>query len=112
MKILHLDSTHPYLYKKLENLGFTNKFDFESSKDQIEIKISSYHGIIIRSRIPIDKSLINKATNLKFIARVGSGTENIDIKHAEKKKNKYYFFTRGQFKRSWGTCIWNVAFYD
>ena len=86
MKILHLDSTHPYLYKKLENLGFTNKFDFESSKDQIEIKISSYHGIIIRSRIPIDKSLINKATNLKFIARVGSGTENIDIKHAEKKK--------------------------
>ena len=86
MKILHLDSTHPYLYKKLENLGFTNKFDFESSKDQIEIKISSYQGIIIRSRIPIDKSLINKATNLKFIARVGSGTENIDIKHAEKKK--------------------------
>jgi D-3-phosphoglycerate dehydrogenase len=86
MKILHLDSTHSYLYQNLENLGFTNKFDFESSKDQIEIKISSYHGIIIRSRIPIDKSLINKATNLKFIARVGSGTENIDIKHAEKKK--------------------------
>ena len=79
MKILHLDSTHSYLYQELEKLGFTNKFDFESSKDQIENKISSYDGIIIRSRIPIDKSLINKATNLKFIARVGSGTENIDI---------------------------------
>lgn len=86
MKILHLDSTHSYLYQKLEKLGFTNKFDFESSKDQIENKISSYDGIIVRSRIPIDKSLINKATNLKFIARVGSGTENIDIEHAKKNK--------------------------
>lgn len=88
MKILHLDSTHSYLYQNLEKLGFTNKFDFESSKDQIENKISSYHGIIIRSRIPIDKSLINKATNLKFIARVGSGIENIDIKHAKKNNIK------------------------
>ena len=44
--------------------------------------------IIIRSRIPIDKVLIDKATNLKFIARVGSGIENIDIKHAKKNNIK------------------------
>ena len=88
MKILHLDSTHPYLSNELNKLGFDNFFDFESSKKEIENKLFIYDGIIIRSRIPIDKVLIDKATNLKFIARVGSGIENIDIKHAKKNNIK------------------------
>ena len=88
MKILHLDSTHPYLSNELNKLGFDNFFDFKSSKKEIENKLFIYHGIIIRSRIPIDKVLIDKATNLKFIARVGSGIENIDIKHAKKNNIK------------------------
>lgn len=88
MKILHLDSTHPYLSNELNKLGFDNFFDFKSSKKEIENKLFIYHGIIIRSRIPIDKVLIDKATNLKFIARVGSGIENIDIKYAKKNNIK------------------------
>lgn len=88
MKILHLDSTHSYLNQELEKLGFSNHFDFKSSKDKIKDQISSYTGIIIRSRISIDKSLLEKAINLKFIARVGSGTENIDVHYAEKNKIK------------------------
>ena len=88
MKILHLDSTHPYLSNELNKLGFDNFFDFKSSKKEIENKIFIYDGIIIRSRIPIDKILMDKATNLKFIARVGSGIENIDIKYAKKNNIK------------------------
>ena len=88
MKILHLDSTHPYLCNELNKLGFDNFFDFKSSKKEIENKLFIYDGIIIRSRIPIDKVLIDKATNLKFIARVGSGIENIDIKYAKKNNIK------------------------
>ena len=88
MKILHLDSTYSYLSNELEKLGFTNDFDFKSSKKKIENLIFSYSGIIIRSRIIIDKSLIDKAVNLKFIARVGSGLENIDLDHANKKNIK------------------------
>ena len=75
MKILHLDSTHSYLSNELEKLGFTNHFDVKSTKKKIENLIFPYCGIIIRSRIIIDKSLIDKAVNLKFIARFGSGLE-------------------------------------
>ena len=46
-------------------------------------KIHKYSGLIIRSRIPIDDTFIKKATNLKFIARVGSGLENIDVQSAK-----------------------------
>jgi D-3-phosphoglycerate dehydrogenase len=85
MKILHLDSNHSLLINQLNDLGFTNDEDYTSSKEQIEAKISSYHGFIIRSRFTIDKNFLDKATNLKFIGRVGAGLENIDCEYAESK---------------------------
>ena len=83
MKILHLDTTHPFLGKELEKIGFTNHYDFDTLKS--DLKLSSYFGIIIRSRISIDRDFIERGKNLKFIARIGSGTENIDVDYAEKK---------------------------
>jgi len=85
MKILILDTNHPILKKGIENLGFHCDDDFNSSKEVIEEKIHAYDGIIIRSRFSIDKTFLDKTTNLKFIARVGAGLENIDIAYAEKK---------------------------
>ena len=46
-------------------------------------KINQYDGIIIRSRIPLDKNFLENAQNLKFIARVGAGMENIDLETAK-----------------------------
>lgn len=85
MKILHLDSNHPLLIRQLNALNFENDEDYNSSKSEIEDIISSYDGIIIRSRFKIDKYFLDAATNLKFIGRVGAGLENIDIEYAEKK---------------------------
>ena len=85
MKILHLDKNHPILLNQLNDLGFTNHEDYTSSKSEIEAKIETYDGIIIRSRFTIDQQFLNAATNLKFIGRVGAGLENIDCDYAEKK---------------------------
>jgi D-3-phosphoglycerate dehydrogenase len=56
IKILHIDSNNPILMRQLQELGFENHEDFTSSKEQIEAKIESYHGIVIRSRFKIDKT--------------------------------------------------------
>ena len=85
MKILHLDSNHPLLLAQLNDIGFTNEEDYKSTKSEIEAKIHHYDGIIIRSRFSIDATFLDKATNLKFIGRVGAGLENIDCVYAEKK---------------------------
>ena len=85
IKILHLDSNHPKLWNQLQEAGFQNEEDFTSSKEEIENKIHSYHGIIIRSRFKIDKTFLDKATNLQFIARVGAGLESIDCDYANEK---------------------------
>ena len=88
MKILHLDTNHPCLISGLRKLGFKNDEDYISTKKEIEKKIHQYDGIIIRSRFKIDKSFIEKASNLKFIGRVGAGLESIDIAFAEKNSVK------------------------
>ncbi|MCF6129636.1 2-hydroxyacid dehydrogenase [Flavobacterium sp. AS60] len=85
VKILHIDSNHPLLWEQLESAGFQNEADFTSSKSEIEAKSHNYHGVVIRSRFKIDKDFIDKATNLKFIARVGAGLESIDCDYAKAK---------------------------
>jgi len=83
MKILHLDTNHQILIDQLSDLGFVNDEDYTSTKLEIEKKISEYDGIVLRSRFKIDQQFIDAATNLKFIARVGAGVENIDCEYAE-----------------------------
>ena len=85
MKILHLDINHSMITKSLSTLGLKNDIDLTSNKFEIGNIIGDYHGLVVRSRIKIDKDLIDKAVNLKFVARVGSGTENIDCEYLVKK---------------------------
>ena len=83
MKILLLDKNHPLITEQLSEKGFVLEEDFSSSYEQVLEKIRLYEGIIIRSRIPLDAHFLEKAKNLKFIARVGAGMENIDTAKAQ-----------------------------
>ncbi|MET3730708.1 2-hydroxyacid dehydrogenase [Moheibacter stercoris] len=82
MKILALDSNHELLNKGLRDAGFLVEEDYHSPKEEILQKIQDFDGIIIRSRIPMDRSFLGKASKLKFIGRVGAGLENIDEEYA------------------------------
>ncbi len=82
MRILQLDRNHPLIKEQLSAKGFVIDDDFSSSYAQLLDIIEPYEGIIIRSRVPLDRSFIQKASNLKFIARVGAGLENIDLEAA------------------------------
>ena len=82
MRILHLEENHPLLIQELDALGYTNDERLEESYDRICEIIHEYDGLVVRSRIPIDRNLLEKAQNLKFIGRVGAGLENIDVEFA------------------------------
>ena len=85
MRVLHLDVNHPLIIEQFNALGYTNDEDYKASKEEIEAKLHLYDGIIIRSRFTIDKTFLDKATNLKFIGRLGAGLENIDTVYAKQK---------------------------
>lgn len=84
-KILLIDTNHPLLQQGLEKMGFVCDADYFSSKSDIENTLADYFGVVIRSRFKIDKTFIDKGVNLKFIARVGAGLENIDEDYANQK---------------------------
>lgn len=84
-KILFIDFTHPILKQKLEANGFICDYFNDIDYEGISEIIQNYIGIIIRSRITLDKNILSKASKLKFIGRVGAGLESIDVEFAKSK---------------------------
>lgn len=82
-KVLFIDTVHPVLLEDLEKYGFQCDYFTDLNRDDYERIIDEYFGIIIRGKIKLDKSILSKATKLKFIGRVGAGMENIDLNFAD-----------------------------
>ena len=86
---------HPFLGKKLKELGYECEFDFTSSKSEIEEKLSNYYGVVMKSRFKADSTFFKKGKKLKFLARVGVGFEHIDVDFAKKKGIKIILSPEG-----------------
>ena len=84
MKILIVDKIHPSFNKCLKEANIDYELNLYEPKSKIHKSISKFDGIVIRSRFVIDKKFIDSCNNLKFIARAGSGMENIDSEYAKK----------------------------
>ena len=85
MKILHLDENHPLLLEQLEATGFQNTKAYTTPREEVERMLPNFDGIVVRSRFPIDAAFLAHSNQLKFIARVGAGVENIDQNAAKAK---------------------------
>ncbi len=84
-KVLFIDSTHPSLPEGLEDLGYQCDFFPKYQRDDFLKIIDQYEGVIVRSKIKLDREILEKARQLRFIGRVGAGMENIDTAFAEEK---------------------------
>ena len=84
-KVLITDSVHPVLIEGITQKGFEVVYQPEISFDEVLNVVGDYFGIIINTKIKAHKALIDKAVKLKFIARLGSGMEIIDVPYANQK---------------------------
>ncbi len=82
-KVLITDYVHPYLIQQLEKRGFQVDYEKDISYDEVKKKIAGYTGVVINSKVKMTKEVMLTAKNLKFIARLGSGLEIIDLAFAE-----------------------------
>lgn len=83
MRVLFIDTVHEHLASHLQRMDFECVDGSSLSREQIINCISEYEGVVIRSRVKLDKELLDKASKLQFIARAGAGMENIDVDHAK-----------------------------
>jgi D-3-phosphoglycerate dehydrogenase / 2-oxoglutarate reductase len=83
MKVAFIDSTHPSLKQGLQAKGLVCDDLFLLSMEDSLLELNDYSVWVIRSRFKITKEIINQHPQLKIIARVGAGMENIDVDYAE-----------------------------
>lgn len=84
-QILFIDTTHPYLSDALSAQGFICSHYTGTSRAEILEMLPPFDGLIIRSKIKLNREALDRAVKAKFIARVGAGMENIDHVYAKSK---------------------------
>jgi D-3-phosphoglycerate dehydrogenase len=82
MKVLFADSAHPLLSETLVKYGVECHHP-ELTRESAKEILNQYDGVVIRSRFKFDREMLDASKQLKFIARVGAGMENIDVAYAE-----------------------------
>jgi D-3-phosphoglycerate dehydrogenase len=79
-QVIFIDSVHPVIEQKLEQAGMVCLHHTKTNMETLQTILPEAYGIVIRSRFTIDSDFLKFCPNLKFIARSGSGLENIDTK--------------------------------
>lgn len=79
MNILIIDEMHLSIVDMLEKEGHQVTYLPKITRTEILDQVADFHGLIIRSKTPMDRELLEKAVNLKFIGRAGAGLDQIDL---------------------------------
>ena len=84
-KIIIADEMHPSIVPNLKKAGFEVDYLPGISREDLKECIHPYAGIIIRSKTDLDQEMLDRALNLRFIARAGAGKDKIDESYCNEK---------------------------
>lgn len=86
---------HLSIIDLLQREGHEVTYAPEITREEILSQVANYEGLIIRSKTPMDRPLLEKAVNLKFIGRAGAGLDQIDLEYLEEKSVQLFHAAKG-----------------
>ena len=84
MRVIIVDDVHPILINGLKEANCRVDYLPNANENEICSVIQHYDGIVVRSKLKLDEKILSKAIKLKWIARAGSGMDNVDVEYALK----------------------------
>lgn len=97
-KVYFIDTVHPILWERLTMFGYECVDLTRTPAADLLPIIRDAKGLVIRSRITLSRDILSQLFDLQFIARSGSGLENIDTSFC--KDNKIQFFNSPEGNRN------------
>lgn len=82
MKVLVAEHISDEAIEFMKKEGLEVDVRLGMKKDGLLSIIENYDALVVRSQIKVDKELIERAKNLKILARAGVGVDNIDVETA------------------------------
>jgi D-3-phosphoglycerate dehydrogenase / 2-oxoglutarate reductase len=85
VKAIITSKCHDYLRQKLSDAGYEVVYNPAITYEELKTQVATATGLVVSTRIKIDKPLLDAAVQLRWIARLGSGLELIDVAYAQTK---------------------------
>ncbi len=104
MRIAIIDSIHPLLAEKLTAAGHEVVMHHLTDDAGLRKALGDAQGIVVRSR-NVDAALLASCPQLRFVARVGSGLENIDVARCRERDIRVLNSPEGNRDGVGETCV-------